>query len=191
MSLKDNPSRETLERELRSRGHDVSDEVLIVGLRMRRDVTDLFDDTLIFSPSPATRVWTYPITTKPGLYYMKNGLAKGTAILKPGQYSGCYMLGKHQGKYDALVQSGPVTVYRDANKDDMTDYINPETGLFGINIHRSSASGCSKIVHNWSAGCQVFQCIGDYTDFLGFLRDAVARGHHNKFTYTLIDLSDG
>lgn len=164
----------------------------IIGIRTRREVTDKFDDYLIFfcPVKDNTLYRVYSITTKPGLYYLANGNSKGTAVLKPGQYVGCYALGLHQGKYKALTQVRPVTVYRDANKDNITDYVNPDTGLFGINIHRSSPSGCSNIVHNWSAGCQVFQCIDDYNEFIGCLSDFVAGGGQNTFTYTLLELED-
>ena len=48
-------------------------------------------------------------TTDPGAYYLKHPLnVKGTAILSEGQHRGLFKLGKHRGKYAALVQAKPV-----------------------------------------------------------------------------------
>ncbi len=60
----------------------------------------------------------WEITTDPGLYYLRFPLyKKGTAILSPGQYSGCRQIGMHRGKYKALVQTGnAVKVFRDFNR---------------------------------------------------------------------------
>ena len=52
---------------------------------------------------------------------------KGVAILKPGQYKKSHKIGKHQGKYEALCQQNPVTVYRDKSRKDQILYpINEE-----------------------------------------------------------------
>lgn len=177
------PSREDLIRALERKKYIIP-EVIILGVRRSRIVTNNFDDVLHFSTPDFTT--TYSITTAPGVYYLENGNSKGTAVLAPGQYVDAYSLGKHQGKYEALVQSGPVTVFRDGNKDHQLDYTNPETGYFGINIHRSSPTACSKLVHTWSAGCQVFQCITDYEEFL---RRIKATGE-KRFTYTLLEHGD-
>ena len=94
--------------------------------------------------------------------------AKGTAILVPGQYRGCWAIGKHNGKYKALVQIKPVKVYRDGNKDMIYDLL-PETineGLFGINIHRSNEAITRNTVDMYSAGCQVFNNPNDFKNFI-------------------------
>ena len=46
----------------------------------------------------------------------------------------------HRGKYLALCQRKPVSVYRDNDKDKRYDLKDKtiDTGLFGINIHKSS-----------------------------------------------------
>lgn len=64
---------------------------------------------------------------------------KGTAILAPGQYQSSHKIGLHRGKYKALVQHRPVTVYRDNNKDSKYDLepTKKDTGIFGINIHKA------------------------------------------------------
>jgi hypothetical protein len=95
--------------------------------------------------------------------------------------------GLHHGKYSALVQTGPVTVIRDFNRDNILDYTSgrEETGLFGINNHRAVENGRSIMVDKWSAGCQVFE---DYYEFEIFMR-LVSEAQKNwtpSFTYTLI-----
>lgn len=70
------------------------------------------------------------------------GAGKGMAVLKPGLWR-AHRFGLHRGKYLALVQTGgPVTVLRDG------DPPYPDTGLFGINIHRGGWNTTS------SLGCQ-------------------------------------
>src|SRR5690606_33549955 len=101
-------------------------------------------------------MFSFPCTTDPGIFYRKNPASvNGTAILPAGQHSGLWQVGKHQGKYDALVQRAPVTVIRDRNADaalDFTDQL--DTGMFGINCHRATEQGTSAQVDRWSAGCQ-------------------------------------
>ena len=118
---------------------------------------------------------------------------KGTAVLVPGQYRGTWQLGKHQGKYEALVQRKPVKVYRDNSKDEVIDYNNIVTlvdeGYFGINIHRSNPYDQSYEINKWSAGCQVFKKVDDFNAFMDLCRDS-AKVYGPKFTYTLIEEKD-
>lgn len=70
------------------------------------------------------------------------GPAKGMARLQPGAWF-VHRLDLHKGQYLALCQrAGPVTVMRDGDPD------YPESGMFGINIHRGGVNGTS------SEGCQ-------------------------------------
>jgi peptidoglycan hydrolase-like protein with peptidoglycan-binding domain len=70
------------------------------------------------------------------------GANKGMAKLQLGKYH-AHGLGKHRGKYTALVQiMGPVKVMRDGTPD------YPDEGFFGINIHMGGEVGTS------SLGCQ-------------------------------------
>ena len=136
----------------------------------------------------------YKCTTDPGTHWVENIMREeGVAILKPGQYRGSHKIRKHQGRYEALGQQRPVTVYRDANKDgtyDLSDD-NTQTGLFGINIHRATKWGGKKSskVDKWSAGCQVIAANDDWHEFMDICR--VARDKWgNSFTYTLLDSKD-
>lgn len=164
----------------------------IVGIRSSRAATNKFTDTLcvFYKDAGVWRIHRYPCTTAPGWYYLENGLAKGTAILKPGQYRGAFKRGLHKGQYTALVQNKPLTVYRDRNRDHTLDYENPDTGMFGINIHRATANGVSSQVNNWSAGCTVIASSNDFSDFMNLTRIQESMGLGNMFTYTLIEEAD-
>tara|TARA_R100001460_G_scaffold65598_1_gene105939 strand:- start:573 stop:944 length:372 start_codon:yes stop_codon:yes gene_type:complete len=115
---------------------------------------------------------------------------EGVAVLKPGQYKSSHKLRLHQGKYLALGQQNPVTVYRDNNRDSKYDLNenNTQTGLFGINIHRATGrSGkTSSRIDKWSAGCQVIASNDDWHEFLDICQIAREKWSNN-FTYTLID----
>lgn len=168
-------------------------DVNIVGIRNKAsdNVTNLFDDliTISYKEGGEWKYFEWPITTDPGTKAMKTVTnPTGVAILVPGQYRSCYYIGLHKGKYEALCQHRPVKVYRDANKDDKFDKINPEEGLFGINIHRASQTE-SLIVENWSEGCQVFKRGADFQEFMNICKKA-SKIHGNSFTYTLITYKD-
>jgi len=108
--------------------------------------------------------------------------------MKQGQYINAYQIGLHKRKYEALVQARPVTVIRDNDRNSILNYFaNTTTGLYGINIHRSTASYASEdTIGPDSAGCQVFRWIDDFNDMMDKAR--THRGlYGNNFTYTLID----
>lgn len=167
----------------------------IIGVRadVNGAVTNLFDDIIVLiynDPKQGLVRKLYNITTEPGLYYVAKKLlnSKGTAILVPGQYRGCWQLGLHQGKYTALCQKKPVKVYRDGNMNMKYD-LDPDTiekGLFGINIHRASENKVNQTIDKYSAGCQVFNNINDYNEFINICKKQ-AELYGNNFTYTLIN----
>ena len=174
-----------------NKGYDVN----IVGVRNSttgKKVTNLFDDKITLSFKDDKGVWQYyewANTTEPG----KKGVeqyhnVKGVARLVPGQYRGTWTIDKHQGKYDALCQRlKPVTVFRDADRDLEYDEDNPDTGMFGINIHKAGLD--STWVENWSEGCQVFKRVKDFDVFMKICKLA-AKIHGNRFSYTLIESKD-
>lgn len=191
--------REILERALISKGYKYfingDYNLNIIGIRNSKTenmVTNRFDDTITLSYK-INGEWQYhefDCTTDPGTHWVKNVMNdKGVAILKPGQYPKSYRIGKHQGKYEALCQQNPVTVYRDNNRDDIYN-LNTEktdTGLFGINIHRATekAGNKSTNIDKWSAGCQVIASNDDWTKFIKICKKAKDTWSNN-FTYTLI-----
>lgn len=169
----------------------------IIGVRKNNEnkITNKYDDILvvIFRNERGWQKIAYNITTEPGDYYMRKNLGnpKGTAILVPGQYRGCWEIGKHNGKYEALVQKKSVKVYRDGDKDDIYDMI-PETiheGLFGINIHRSNEGFTRSTIDMYSAGCQVFNNPNDFKSFMNLCHKQ-KNLYGNSFTYTLINEED-
>ena len=155
----------------------------IVGIRNSstgNKVTNAFDDLLVVAYQVAG-TWVikkYPITTDNG---------GGTARLVCNQYRGSHAIGLHQGKYEALKQCGPVTVYRDFTKDGIYQTDKTETGVFGINIHKAGVD--SARVDDWSHGCQVFKRVADFNEFMLLAKKAAAL-HGNRFSYTLIESKD-
>jgi hypothetical protein len=162
----------------------------LVGIRRRNGKPDAFDDRLsaIYQDQGSWIERSWPGTTDPGLYWLKNPMnVEGTAVLIPGQYRGAWLVGAHQGRYEALVQNRPVRVWRDGNMDGVIDKDRQvDEGIFGINIHRAHDAHPSPIVHKWSAGCQVFQNPVDFSEFM-LLVNKSALKYGRRFTYTLLD----
>jgi lysozyme len=126
--------------------------LIVVGLRgYYRDtmgapgVNDrgIYDDALFVDTPSATLAFNG--NTDPASYRRGHGRAQGTkgmASLNDGAWF-VHRLGKHKGLYLALVQTGgPVTVTRDGTPN------YPDTGMFGINIHKGGYATTSSI------GCQ-------------------------------------
>lgn len=167
-------------------------ELNIVGIRADSTKANSFDDTINVFYKTNDNNWQFhrfPATTDPGTYWLENPMnPQGTAILKQGQYIGSHTIGMHRGKYLALVQQRPITVIRDYDRNAVLDFMNgkEDTGIFGVNIHHASQNGTTKTVDKYSAGCQVFANINDFTVFM-----QMAERHKglygNNFTYTLID----
>ncbi len=169
----------------------------IIGIRTNNDnkVTNKFDDYLIViyrTNQNKLMKLIYNITTKPGLTIMlKPENSKGTAILVPNQYRGCWQLGLHKGQYTALCQRKPVKVYRDNNKDAIYD-LEPkkiDEGIFGINIHRANQAYVRQTIDMYSAGCQVFQEPNQFNSFINVCKKQKEL-YGNSFTYTLIEEKD-
>ncbi|PIW29595.1 MAG: hypothetical protein COW29_05900 [Rhodobacterales bacterium CG15_BIG_FIL_POST_REV_8_21_14_020_59_13] len=170
----------------------------IIGIRSSETRANHFDDWLTVSCKDAVHgdwaFYAFACTTDPGLSHLQNlSHPDGTAVLKEGQYRASHMIGKHQGKYDAICQKPGYTLqaWRDRNLDSTIDR-NPEhvfTNATGINIHRASATRRSSRVDRWSAGCQV---LADPTDFeiLMTLARRAKQIYGNSFTYTLLHEND-
>lgn len=162
----------------------------IIGVRTRHNGTNKFDDELHVVYKDHRGAWvdlSFPCTTDPGLYYLQQPMnVNGTAILKPGQYRGSHKIGLHRGRYAALVQARPVSVYRDRNRDAVLDMEadTVRSGNYGINIHHAGAD--SKLVDRWSAGCTVVANLQDWEIFMAIVRRS-ADMYGERFTYTLID----
>jgi hypothetical protein len=193
-------TREQIEKAVKGKGYvwfeGTKDyDLNIVGVRNSttgNKVTNLFDDkiTVSYKLNGEWQFHVWNATTDPGKKgVMEYHNAAGVARLVEGQYRGSHSIGLHQGKYKALKQAKPVKVYRDPNRDMTYDETKIAEGIFGINIHRSSATGTSTYVENWSEGCQVFSTVTDFDKFMALCEKASAI-HGNSFTYTLIESVD-
>ncbi len=174
----------------------------LFGIRSPARESNTYDDLIgcAYQEGTAWRVHYWPATTDPGKDYLENGLEKGTAILVPGQYRGAYQLGNHgSSQYRALVQTGgPVSVYRDANRDSIldTDSSSPiEAGWFGLNIHASSMDPYNETrdktnypVGRWSGGCQVHATTSGFLEMMQLAELQVYHRGWDKYTYTLLEI---
>lgn len=194
-------TREQIENAVKAKGYVWFDDkankgydVNIVGVRNLlpgNKVTNIFDDllTISYKENGEWKFYYWMATTDPG----KKGVQefhnkKGVARLIPAQYRRVWQIDKHQGKYDALCQRlGNVSVWRDSNKDLKFDDMLVDTGMFGINIHKSGQD--STWVENWSEGCQVFKKVKDFDVFMSICKKA-AKIHSNAFSYTLLTSDD-
>lgn len=191
-------NREQVERAVKSKGYvwfegSKDYDVNIVALRNSstgQKVTNVFDDvmTLSYKINNQWHFKSWPVTTDPG----KKGVLEfhnpnGVARLIEGQYRGAYVIGLHQGKYEALKQAKKVKVYRDSNRDLAYNENRVQEGVFGINIHKAGVD--STYVENWSEGCTVFKKSADFEEFMSICRKA-KQIHGNSFTYTLIETND-
>ena len=154
----------------------------IVGIRSQANLPNEFDD--LIGVVSGNKVTWYTGTTNPGTHWLKSLMnPKGTALLKPGQYTDSWKLGLHRGEYRALVQSRAVTVFRDKDIDAIAEETAvTDTGLFGINIHRANPRWTSKFIDKWSAGCQVLNNPADFKKLVEACEDSKLQ----TFTYTLL-----
>lgn len=164
----------------------------IIGVRAKTDkvVTNKFDDFIVLDYKDESGKWCrqiYKATTDPGITWLNYPMdVKGCAMMVPGQYRGLWRIGMHKGKYKALVQNRPVTVYRDNNKDSVynIEAATLHTGVFGINLHHAGADSVS--VDKWSAGCQVVARLRDFQQLMSI----VSKQKAPSYTYTLIKEED-
>lgn len=198
MGLYSKINKANFERILKNKGYayftNGAYNMNIIGVRSNERVNNnTFDDFIIveYKNSDGNKCrHIFTATTNPGVSSLRNPInSSGCAILVPNQYRSTWSFGLHKGKYKALVQCRPVKVYRDNNKNNVLDYDVPiDSGMFGINIHKAGTN--SKLVDNWSAGCQVFAKSSDFNTFMSIISMQEHCGLGNKFTYTLLDEKD-
>lgn len=155
----------------------------LVGIRSKANKPNEFDDLIAVINN--NEINWYTCTTNPGQYWLLNlANPKGAALLKPGQYKDSWQIGLHQGKYEALTQCKPISVYRDKDKDNLAEEtLTIDTGMFGINIHRANPSLISKLIDKWSAGCQVLNDPKQFNELLTKCKQSGLK----QFTYTLLN----
>jgi hypothetical protein len=174
--------------------NDSGFDLNIVGIRTKELKANRFDDfiTVFYIMHNEWIFNVFKCTTDPGAYWLAKPMNElGTAILKEGQYSKAFRIGRHHGKYTALVQNSPLTVIRDANRDNILDLNSgtEETGMFGINIHRASNFYELINVEKWSAGCQVICDPSQFQFFINLCKQG-RKIFGNSFTYTLLHERD-
>ena len=179
---------------LKNKGYDVytDGQINTIGVRSNNPISNSFDDEihLVWVYNELWQHKKYRITTDPGTYCLEHpevyGRAAGTAIMVPGQYRS-YKWDMHRGKYETLCQrAAPIRVWRDGNKDNILDYGHDEgiEGWYGVNLHHAGTN--STRVDKWSAGCQVFARLADWSEAVRIWKASGAE----LFTYTLITEAD-
>ena len=160
-----------------------NDKFNIVGFQNTKSPGNWNDFFLVHS---SDKVYRFVGTTDPGLYYTKKPLnSKGCAHMTRGFHKNCWKLGKHRGKYEALIQTGgKVKVWRDKNKDYINNDSIVESGWFGINFHHGY-NATVKIGRN-SAGCQVVQ----NTENLSFIVRLFKGSGLKSCSYTLVGIEE-
>ena len=136
----------------------------IVGFRSNEDAPNKFDDKFYMFEGEKF-IDVAPGTTNPGTPVLQGGFLKynkvGAAVVKADTwYYDVWAYGLHMGKMPALRQVGPITVFRDGDKDGKSEELGaPITGLYGINFHAATYNnffrGIQENIGEWSAGCQV------------------------------------
>tara|TARA_R110000751_G_scaffold33071_5_gene82590 strand:+ start:371 stop:961 length:591 start_codon:yes stop_codon:yes gene_type:complete len=167
----------------------------IVGIRKANGTPNTFDDVLhvIYKVNGqwVDRYW--PVTTDPGTYWLEHPTnpAGTAAVVADRQYRGVWQIGKHKGKYTALVQTGgEIAVHRDDNHDAKVDYRddNIVSGYYGINCHRATTrAGGSVSVDKWSAGCQVFAVPSHFDAFMSICKKQRDLRGWSNFSYVLLN----
>lgn len=160
----------------------------LFGIRNENRKPYKFDDKIgIYFKDDLDRkhIYLFNATTDPSKYWLKKPMNNsGTAILIEGQHLSAFKLGYHKGEYEALVQNKNLTVYRDENKDKKLNFKSPETGQFGINMHRAMKNKIISFIGKFSAGCQVLQSPFDFIFLLSIVRKSVDL-YGNSISYTL------
>ena len=165
----------------------------IIGIRANDNKANTFNDLicLLYKVNDKWTLKKYDATTDPGLYYREHPInVNGTAILKDGCYRNSFGIGLHHGKYRCLVQIKPLALWRNNNKNSTLDFNGKTTNeMAEIHIHRATASGVSKYVDKWSAGCQVIASSSDYAEFMRII-DTSTKYFKPVFSYALFTEND-
>ncbi len=164
----------------------------MVSIRSKNRQVDGWDDffTLCWQEGGKNMIWVDDtFTTDPGIYYMTQKLLNpaGCGILARGQYKGVWIIGTHNGKYEAFLQRGcKVKAYRDRDKNNIMNF-DPKSlaeGMYGCNQHHGYDSVS---VGRNSAMCQVHKYKKDLAYVLSMAKKNTAAGHGDHFTYTLLE----
>ena len=144
------------------------------------------------------KVLTVQCTTLPGLrgsLYNPNTVRgiTGTAVIQTGQYRGAWKFIDSYtkfSKYPFFMQIKPLRYWRDGNKDNVIDEVNPETAINGTHWHKMSNLGDKRKiekfeVNNWSQGCMGCP-ISEWDKVIEVTREAIQAGQSGIFTGTIV-----
>jgi len=171
----------------------------LIGLRGLSTQADAYDDAIgcVYHDGTTWRSTWHRASTDPGAPILAAPVrAAGAATLAAGQHRGSHRVGVHHGATarPALVATGSLPVWRDANRDQTLDAVIayrqgrpwPTSAGLGINIH----SGGGSRVGKWSEGCQVTAAGQAPIDgLIGLVNEQARRGLGSTVSYTLIDRS--
>lgn len=172
-------------------------------------ITNRFNDILIVAwiENGKTNAESYPATTVPGASYtlasnpkFSNMNPKGTGAKQEGQWLAHYYAGAHKG-HPAMRDRTAIGIHRDNNYTDSwidlaTSPKGKAPGLFnelaGMLIHNSGDYGDpkTKLVNNWSAGCQVLANQAQTNRLVALTEKSTKKTGNKFFTYTLINSSE-
>ena len=90
------------------------------------------------------------------------------------------------------MQIKPIRYWRDGNKDNVIDEVNPETAINGTHWHKMSNLGDKRKieefeVNNWSQGCMGCP-ISEWDKVIEVTREAIEYGQSDVFTGTIIEI---
>ncbi len=131
-------------------------------------------------------LYKFEATVDPSRHWTEKPMNRlGVAHLCLGFHPNIWTIGKHRGKYNALVQRGAkVKIWRDKNKNYKKDDNIVQSGYFGINLHHGYSAKGKVGVH--SAGCQVIRNKISFNRFMGI----VTGSGQPDFSYLLIPIGD-
>ena len=170
-------------------------DMTLGGIRTKDNKANTFNDWLFMLYHDATGKLCGTVekgTTDAGLYYRLNPMQiNGTAIIQHSiQHRGSYTYmekGGHRGQ-EAFRQTGLMTYWRDANRDEYLDFKGlPFIAVYNTNGHDMGIVG--NLVNNWSAGCWgSTQKIMDKFYLLAQLQ--IKHLHTDKFSFAMIHEND-
>ena len=132
-------------------------------------------------------VEAWEATTEPGRHYtqIERLDPRGAARIAFGQYKawsvGTHMAGRPSG-HEALVQTAPITVFRDLNEDYERTGDQRFEGLFGVNQHWGFDLPKSD-VGRASAGCLVGRTKAGHRAFMALCRDDPRYRANNSYRF--------
>ena len=187
-------------QRVKSAGFKVFDngrwDVNLVAIRSKDRTAGAYDDLICIAAREyvnGPRVCRYyPCTVDPGAEWEARGgmRPEGVAVVANGQHRGAYSIGIHRRgsktAHEALVQTGPIAIYRDANRDGRIDMTGPrlEGQRVFCNIHKGGTYG--QAVGLWSAGCTAIPRPW-FTDFMYHIKKQIEFNPSWKtYTYTIL-----